>query len=382
MKYDYLIIGAGLSGIIAAEQLTRKGGKTVLLVDKRDHIAGNCFDYQESNGVLVHKYGPHYFRTNSKHILNYLSEFTEWIPREYRVLSKIGDMTYNFPINLNTFEQIIGRNSSEAEMIATLDEWRTPIDEPKNSEEVILDQVGEKLYKMFFEGYTLKQWKKHPKELATSVCGRIPIRTNRDDRYLNEKHQMMPRDGYTKMCERILDSCGPNLEVRLNTDYRECKENVEHDHLIYTGMIDAYYDYQHGRLPYRSLRFEINNFDQEFIQPEMQLNYPEPSVPYTRTVEIKHATGQKINSTTVVTEYPEDYQQGMEPYYPIPNKDTEKLYLQYKESAEKEINTTFLGRLGTYKYYNMDQCIGLTLKACEKLINSPSIPKKTADEHE
>jgi UDP-galactopyranose mutase len=226
---------------------------------------------------------------------------------------------------------------------------------------------------MFFEGYTLKQWKKHPSDLDVTVCGRIPIRTNRDDRYLREKHQVMPRDGYTKMCQRMIDCCGSNLYIRLNTDYQDCINSISFNHLIFTGMIDAYYNYLHGELPYRSLRFELKNYAQQYMQSEMQINYPDVDVPYTRKVEIKHATGQEIVATTVVTEYPADYQTGVEPYYPIPNKDTNELYQKYKSLADSEKHVTFIGRLGTYKYYNMDQCIALAIKACKQLDNDVKV---------
>ena len=370
-KFDYIIVGAGLSGLVAAEQLVRKGKKKCLVVEKRNHIAGNCYDCHDENGVLIHKYGPHYFRTNSQKIVGYLSEFTEWIPTEYRVLSKIGSDYYNFPINLNTFEQIIGRPSSEEEMIATLDDWKVPIASPQNSEEVIISQVGWKLYEMFFKGYTIKQWKKEPKDLDASVCGRMPIRTNRDDRYLKEDIQVMPKKGYTKLCENIIQSCGDKLEVRLECDFHKNRESFGNAFIIYTGMIDRFYDFSYGRLPYRSLRFETEHVSGvQYVQPQMQINYPSSDVAHTRTVEIKHATQQDIDGSTIIREFPDDYTGSNEAYYPIPNKESKEIYERYSTLADKEANTMFIGRLGTYRYYNMDQCIAMALSKVSHLINN------------
>lgn len=402
MHYDFLIVGAGFSGAVLAERLASQCGRTCLIIDRRDHIGGNAYDCPDAAGVRLHQYGPHYFRTNSDRIVEYLSRFTEWQPVEYRILSHVEGRYWPFPINLNTFEQLIGRPSTTEEMEATLAKWRVPIEKPANSEEVIISQVGWRLYEMFFKNYTRKQWGRDPRDLDPSVCGRIPIRTNRDDRYLSEKFQALPKDGYTAMFERMLDH--PNIEVRLNTAFdpqtrqpaflgksgnaekrkaeirkeESGNENtsldlrpsalgpVTYSHLVYTGMIDEFYGFRFGPLPYRSLRFEPETLDQEYFQPAMQVNYPNDHA-FTRIVEIKHATGQKLPVTTIVREYPEDFGPGKEPYYPIPAPDSKALYDRYAALAAQEQNVSFVGRLATYRYYNMDQVVGMALAEFEKL---------------
>jgi UDP-galactopyranose mutase len=364
VRFDFLIVGAGFAGSVLAERIASQLGRTCLIVEKRNHIGGNAYDRYDEAGVLVHNYGPHYFRTNSQRIIDYLSQFTEWRELEYKILSWTNGRYWQFPINLNTFEQLIGRPSTSEEMEAQLAEWRVEIDSPKNSEEVIVSQVGWKLYEMFFKNYTRKQWQRDAKDLDASVCGRIPIRTNRDDRYLSEKFQALPKDGYTAMFQKML--AHPLIEVRLNTDYREVRTQVAFRHLIFTGPIDEYYDHCFGHLPYRSLRFEAETLSQEFFQPAMQVNYPN-DYDFTRIVEIKHATGQNLRSTTIVREYPQNFGPGREPYYPIPAPDARALYSKYAERAASEKNVSFVGRLATYRYYNMDQIVGMALAEFDRL---------------
>jgi UDP-galactopyranose mutase len=367
---DYLIVGAGFAGAVLAERLASQRGARCLVIDRRDHIAGNSYDRYDAAGVLLHNYGPHYFRTNSDRIREYLSQFTEWHRVEYKILSWTGGRFWQFPINLNTFEQILGRPSTSEEMEATLAQWRVPIAEPKNSEDVIVSQVGTKLYEMFFQNYTRKQWRRDPRDLDASVCGRIPIRTNRDDRYLSEKFQALPKDGYTAMFRRIL--AHPNIEVRLKTDFREARQHIRYRHLIYTGPIDEYFDNCYGPLPYRSLRFAPETLDREYFQPAMQVNYPNDH-DFTRIVEIKHATGQKLPVTTIGREYPEDFGPGREPYYPIPAPDARALYQRYADRSASETAVSFVGRLATYRYYNMDQVVGMALAEFENL-RPPALP--------
>lgn len=364
MTWDYLIVGAGFSGAVLAERLASQRGATCLVIDRRNHIGGNAHDRTDAAGVLIHPYGPHYFRTNSDRVVAYLSQFTEWHAVEYKVLSHTHGRYWQFPINLNTFEALVGHPSTPEEMAAQLAEWRVPIASPANSEEVIISQVGRRLYEMFFENYTLKQWRRHPRDLDPSVCGRIPVRTNRDDRFCDEKFQALPRDGYTAMFRRMLDH--PRIETRLGTDFREARTQIPHRHLIYTGPIDEYFDNRLGPLPWRSLRFEMETLPVEFAQPVMQVNYPNDH-DYTRVVEIKHATGQKLPQTTIVREFPQDYAPGLEPYYPIPAPDARALYARYAELAAMEKRVTFAGRLATYRYYNMDQCIAAALTEFEKM---------------
>lgn len=377
--FDYLIVGSGFSGLTFAERVATQCGKTSLVVDRRDHIGGNSYDYYDEAGVLIHRYGPHYFRTNSLLIRDYLSQFTEWHHVNYQILSYDNGSYWNFPINLNTFEQFLGRASTSEEMEQWLIDHRVPIAFPKNSEEVIISQVGWELYEKFFKGYTLKQWKRAPKELDVSVCARIPVRTNRDNRYLREEFQALPKAGYTRLFERMIEACGEKLTLKLATDYREVLSSVTFDHMIYTGPIDDYFDYCYGPLPYRSLRFEPESFTKDqlsdrekisgmksFWQPAMQVNYPNEEA-FTRIVEIKHATGQVCDNTTIVREYPDDYESGKEAYYPIPASDATALYQRYKELADREKNVSFIGRLATYRYYNMDQVVGMALTEFKKL---------------
>ena len=362
--FDFLIAGAGFAGAVLAERLASQLGKSCLIVERRNHIGGNAYDHYDEAGVLLHRYGPHYFRTNSQRIIDYLSQFTEWREVEYKILSWTHGRFWQFPINLNTFEQLIGRPSTTEEMEANLASWRIDIDNPKNSEDVIVSQVGWKLYEMFFKNYTRKQWQRDAKDLDATVCGRIPIRTNRDDRYLCEKFQALPKDGYTAMFRKML--AHPMIDVRLNTDYREVRTQVAFRHLIFTGPIDEYFDCRFGRLPYRSLRFEPETLAQEFFQPVMQVNYPNDH-DFTRIVEIKHATGQKLPLTTIVREYPQDFGPGREPYYPIPAPDARAVYQKYAELGAAENNVSFVGRLATYRYYNMDQVVGMALAEFDRL---------------
>ena len=376
MHYDYLVVGAGFAGAVMAERLASQLDKTVLVVDRRDHIAGNAFDAPDrQSGVLLHRYGPHYFRTNSPRIRDYLSQFTEWRPTDYKILAWTDGRFWSFPVNLNTFEQLIGRASTSEEMAATLEKWRVALPDgrpPANSEEVIVSQIGVELYDKFFKGYTRKQWRRDPSELDASVCGRIPIRTNRDDRYLSESFQALPRDGYTRLFERLL--AHPRIEVRLKTDFREARAQVSYDHLIYTGPIDEYFDNALGPLPYRSLRFEPETLEQPWFQPAVQVNYPNDH-DFTRIVETKHITGQSdLPATTIVREYPADYFPGGEPYYPLPTPEARALYAKYEARTAAETNVSFIGRQATYRYYNMDQVVGMALAEYDKLKARSSPP--------
>ncbi len=371
--YDYLIVGAGFSGVVLAERLSTQLGKRCLIVDRRPHVAGNCYDQVDEHGVLVHRYGPHYFRTNSQRVIDYLSRFTEWLPMSYQIKSWTHGRYWNFPVNLNTFEQIIGRPSTEAEFRAYLEERRVPIQNPKNSEDVIVSQVGRELFEMFFKGYTFKQWRKYPHELDASVCARIPIRFDRDDRYLKEQFQALPAKGYTQVINRMLESCH-GVDVLLSADFREVKNQVSYSKLIYTGPLDEYFDHRFGVLPYRSLRFEWQGFEEHeladrlpiagkkgFWQPAVQVNYPNDHG-FTRIVEAKHITGQTIGNTTIVREYPEDYALGKEPYYPVPTGDAQIQFAKYRDLSLTEKDTIFAGRLATYRYLNMDQIVEEALK--------------------
>lgn len=358
-KYDYLIVGAGFAGSVLAERLNSIG-KKVLIVEKRDHIGGNCYDYYDGTGVLVHKYGPHYFRTNFQEVVDYLSRFTQWRPHEYRIRSYVNGKIYTFPINRNTLNEFFGVNlKTDQETEEFLKSKRENIENPKNAEEQILALAGKEIYEAFFKNYTIKQWGIHPKNLDASVTARIPIRINDDDRYLNDKFQAMPKDGYTKLFENLLKG----IDIILNTDYKTVIKNISYDKLIYTGPIDEFFDYKYGKLPYRSLKFEFENHNKEFYQDWSQINYPN-DYDFTRIVEIKHATGQKTPTTTIVKEYP---QSEGDPYYPIPAKENHELYKKYEAEANNLKNFYFIGRLAQYKYLNMDQVVKEALDLFEKI---------------
>ncbi|MBI5690473.1 MAG: UDP-galactopyranose mutase [Verrucomicrobia bacterium] len=378
MNVDFLIVGAGFTGMVLAERLSNELGASCLIVDRRGHLGGNAYDEYDDHGVLVHKYGPHYFRTDKPAVRDYLGRFTEWRPAHYQILAWTRGRYWRFPINLNTFEQLIGRPATEEEFKAHLASVRVPISQPANSEEVIVSQVGWELYEMFFKGYTQKQWRKSPAELDASVCARIPIRTNRDDRYLRESFQAIPAAGYTRMFERMLAACQRTM-VLFHADYHAVRQHVSYRKLIFTGAIDEYYDYRAGVLPYRSLRFEREHFTAEqlaarqavagkagFWQPALQVNYPN-EFDYTRIVEVKHVTGQTCDNTTIVREYPLDYQRGGEAYYPVPDATSPRQYQAYAEIAARDPHVYFAGRLATYRYYNMDQVVDAALSLAEQI---------------
>lgn len=363
-QYDYLVAGSGFAGAVLAERLASQLGKRCLVVDRRTHLGGNAHDSTNDVGVLVHRYGPHYFRSNSAEVVDHLSQFTEWRPVDYKALSWTDQCYWQFPINLNTFEQLLGRPSSSEEMQATLNQWRVAIAKPRNSEEQIVSQVGWGLYNKFFRNYTRKQWGRDPSELDPSISGRIPIRTDRNDRYLSEKFQALPAEGYTRMFEKMLRH--PAIDIVLGRDYRDVAAEVSYEKLIYTGPIDAYYQYCFGELPYRSLRFEHQTTRTDFVLPEMQINYPNDFA-FTRAVEIKRATGQRIPYTTVVREYPEEYARGKERYYPVPCPASRSIYKRYAMLAKAENNVHFVGRLARYRYYNMDQVVAMSLREFDRI---------------
>jgi len=369
MDCDVLIVGAGFAGMTMADLLSRELGKRCIVVDKRSHIGGNAFDYYDEAGVLVHKYGPHLFHTNSDRVFNYLSRFTEWIPARYNASSFTRGRMWSFPVNLKTYEQLIGHPSTTEEMEAYLAERRIPIEHPTNSEEAILSQVGVELYEMFYKGYTLKQWGRHPRELDASVCMRIPIRTNRDDLYFNDTFQCMPAKGYTHLFNNMV--WGSKISLMLGFNVSEIIKECYFRHMVYTGPIDEYFHYCYGPLPYRTLRFEHeilgpDRLTDGFYQPTTSVAYPNDHE-FTRIVEIKHATGQRCPNSTIVREYPKEFAPGDIPYYPIPDAYAAAAYEKYKALADRCSNVTFVGRLATYKYYNMDQVVAASMAKFERL---------------
>ncbi|HEY3332733.1 MAG TPA: UDP-galactopyranose mutase [Capsulimonadaceae bacterium] len=360
--FDYLIVGSGFAGSVIAERLATQLDKKVLIVDRRNHIGGNAYDHYNDDGILVHKYGPHIFHTNSERIFSYLSQFTDWRPYEHKVLASVDEKLLSIPINRTTVNELYGLNlKDDAECQAFFDTLAVDRGHCKTSEDVVISKVGHELYEKFFKGYTRKQWGLDPSELDAQVTARVPTRTNTDDRYFTDEFQAMPLNGYTRMFEKMLSH--PNIKVMLNTDYREIKRMVAYRELIFTGPVDEYFDYQFGKLPYRSLEFKHETLDQENLLPVAVVNYPNEHE-YTRVTEFKLLTGQVHHKTSVVYEYPKA--EG-DPYYPIPRPECTALYNKYKELADKTKGVHFIGRLATYKYYNMDQVVGQALATFDKI---------------
>jgi len=369
-SFDTLVVGAGYAGSILAERLATQCGQRVLVIDRRPHIGGNAYDYTDEHGVLVHQYGPHIFHTNAMKVVEYLSQFTEWRPYEHRVLAQVGDQRLPIPINRTTVNELYGLDlRTEEEVEAFYAERAEKIDYIRNSEDVVVAKVGRDLYEKFFRGYTRKQWERDPSELNASVCARIPTRTNTDDRYFTDEFQNMPADGYTAMFERMLDH--PGITVRTATEYDAVRDEVEYAHTVYTGPIDAFFDHCFGKLPYRSLEFELVNEptpDGGTVLPTGSVNYPSADVPYTRITEYRHLTGQSPHpSSSMHYEYPRS--EG-DPYYPIPRDDTRELYRRYEALAAERPDVTFVGRLARYQYLNMDQVTAQALQAFERLATS------------
>lgn len=372
--FDYLIVGAGFAGSVLAERLARDSDKRVLIVDKRPHIGGNAYDCYNDDGLLIHKYGPHIFHTNSREVFEYLSRFTDWRQYEHRVLASVDGQLVPIPINLDTVNKLYGLSLTAMELEGFFARVAEKIDHIKTSEDVIVGKIGRELYEKFFRGYTRKQWGLDPSELDASVTSRIPIRTNRDDRYFGDTYQAMPTHGYTRMFEKMLDH--PNIKVMTNTDYREIVGEFEYDEMIYTGPVDEFFNYRYGKLPYRSLQFRHETIDRRVFQAAPVVNYPNEH-PYTRITEFKYLTGQDHAKTSVVYEYPTA--EG-DPYYPIPRPENNELYHKYKALADATAGVHFAGRLATYRYYNMDQVVAQALTLYAKLSGGPKLIRAAVSE--
>ncbi len=354
-RFDYLIVGAGYAGSILAERLARGSGKQVLLVDRRPHIAGNAYDHFDDAGILVHKYGPHIFHTNSREVFDYLGQFTEWRQYQHKVLASVDGQLVPIPINLDTINKLYGLNLTSFQMEEFLASRAEQREQIRTSEDVVISKVGKELYEKFFRGYTRKQWGLDPSELDAQVTARVPTRTNRDDRYFTDAYQAMPKSGFTRMFANLLDH--PNIKVLLNTDYREIKEMVPYGQLIYTGPIDEFFEYRFGKLPYRCLEFKHETHNLPLFQPVAVVNYPNDYA-FTRVTEFKHLTGQEHCKTSIVYEFP---QAEGDPYYPIPRAENAALYKKYQALADATDRAHFVGRLATYRYYNMDQVVAQAL---------------------
>jgi UDP-galactopyranose mutase len=362
--FDYLIVGAGFAGSVMAERLASQMGRRVLLIDRRRHIGGNAYDERDAAGVLMHRYGPHIFHTNSDEVVAYLSQFTRWRPYEHRVLASVGEgLLVPIPINRTTINRLYGLDlTSDAEAEAFFMARAEPTDKIRTSEDVVVSTVGRELYETFFRGYTRKQWGLDPSELDSSVTARIPTRTNTDDRYFTDSFQQMPAEGYTRMFENMLDQ--PGITVELGVDFDAVTKERAAPRVIYTGPIDEYFGYRFGKLPYRSLAFRHETLNREWLQPVGTVNYPDEAVPYTRITEYKHLTGQQAPVTTVTYEHPTA--EG-DPYYPVPKPENQALYKKYQALALATPGAQFVGRLASYRYYNMDQVVAQALSAFRKL---------------
>ena len=371
MKVDWLIVGAGFTGLVLAERIASQLGKKVLVVARRDHIGGNAYDHYDDNGILVHRYGPHLFHTNSEKVWRYLSQFTEWHPYYHRVLALVDGKKVPVPFNLNSLYAVFtpGYASKLEELLLKHYGFgsKVPILKLRREAGGELHALAEFVYEKVFYGYNLKQWDLTPEQLSPGVTGRVPISISRDDHYFQDRYQAIPKHGYTQMLQRMANH--PNILVLLNADYREIQDEVEFDGMVYTGLIDEFFDYTHGELPYRSLRFEFDYHLVDAYQEVAQVNYPNDQ-PYTRISEYKHITGQRAYGTSVSIEYPLPYRRGQNlPYYPVPREENRKrynLYLSEAESLDKRV--LFAGRLADYKYYNMDQAVARALGVFEKLV--------------
>jgi UDP-galactopyranose mutase len=359
--FDALVVGAGFAGSVMAERLASQLGQRVLVVDRRPHIGGNAYDHYDDAGILVHRYGPHIFHTNSREVFDYLSRFTEWRPYEHRVLASVDGLLVPLPINLDTINALYNLDLAAGELEAWLAERAEPRDRIETAEDAVISKVGRDLYLKFFRNYTRKQWGLDPSELDASVTSRVPTRLSRDARYFTDTYQAMPRHGYTRMFERML--AHPNVKVLLNADYREVKGFLPYDRMAYTGPVDEFFDLRYGKLPYRSLEFRFETHGRPVFQPAPVVNYPNEH-PYTRVTEFKYLTGQEHPKTTVVYEYPRA--EG-DPYYPVPRPENAELYRRYEELARRLDDVVFVGRLATYRYYNMDQVVAQALATYRRL---------------
>jgi len=371
--FDWLVVGAGFAGSVLAERIASQRGDSVLIVDRRPYIGGNAYDRHDEAGILMHQYGPHIFHTNSEMIFNYLSQFTEWRFYEHRVLAHVDGQLVPIPINLDTIVRLYGLSLDEKGVEEFLAQRAEHIEEIRTSEDVVVSKVGRELYEKFFRNYTRKQWGIDPSQLDKQVTARVPVRTNRDDRYFSDKFQFMPENGYTALFKRMLSH--PNIEVALGVDYRMIRDRVRYRRLVFTGPIDEFFDHQYGKLPYRSLSFRHVTVDRERFQPVAVVNYPQTEA-HTRITEYKHLTGQKHPRTTITFEYPTD--KG-DPYYPVPQPKNAALFKRYEELAAQRPDVWFVGRLATYRYYNMDQVVGQALATFRRIEEGVDAPVGRGD---
>ncbi len=373
--FDYLVVGAGFAGSVVAERLASEGDKRVVVCDVRPHIGGNAYDAENEAGILVHRYGPHIFHTNSERVFAYLSRFTAWRPYEHRVKARVltprGEQYLPVPINRTTVNELYGLDlRTEAECAAFFERVAEPVGACATAEDAVVSKVGRHLYETFFRGYTRRHWGLDPSELDAAVTARIPVRTDTDDRYFGDAYQAMPRDGYTRMFERML--AHPNITVVLGADFRDLQPRIAYREMVYTGPVDAYFDYCYGKLPYLSLDFRHETLDREWALPAPVVNFPDEASPYDRVTEFKALTGQTHRKTSLVYEIPRPGGEG-DPDYPVPRPENAALYRRYKALADAAPGVHFVGRLATYQYYNMDQVVAQALTLADALLARPRV---------
>lgn len=359
MKVQNLVVGCGLSGIVIANRIAKELNQEVLIIDSKNHIGGTCYDYKDDSGITVHQYGPHIFRTNSKEIWHYLSEYTEWYPFMHRVLGIIDGIEVPIPFNLNSLYKVFSPQLAQKLEIKLIEKFgfnkKIPILELRKTDDKDLNFLAEYIYEKVFLGYTIKQWNYTPEQLDPSVTGSVPVYISRDDRYFQEKYQGIPKTGYTKMFEQMLNH--PNIKVRLNTSYKDIKDSIKFDRLFYTGAIEEFFEYKYGKLPYRSLNIKFEKYHQEKFQNAPVVNYPE-NYDFTRIAEYKYFLNEKSEDTILSLEYPEEFEQEKnDRIYPILNPENQEKYNKYLGEAQKLNNVYFLGRLGAYRYYDMNRTI-------------------------
>ena len=352
MKVDNIIVGCGIAGIVLARRLVEEKDETVLIVEKRNHIGGNCYDYRDENGILIHQYGPHIFRTDSLKVYKYISRFTEWYDYQHKVLAYVQGRLFPMPINLDTVNGLLGSSYDSESVLEYFNKVKEAKEIVRNVEDVIVSQIGSLFYKTFFENYTTKQWGIHPTHLPKEIVARIPIRNNRDNRYFTVKYQGIPSEGYTEMMTRILDH--PKIRILLKTQHSDIKNEIKANQIYFSGAIDEYYNYCYGKLPYRCVNFKFEKYEYPNFQSTAVINYPN-DYDYTRITEFKHFTNHQSKNTVIAKEYPSS--EG-EPSYPIPIEYNKKLYVRYLDlNTNNPEKITFIGRLGKYKYYSMDEVI-------------------------
>lgn len=368
-KIDNIVVGCGISGAVVANLLATKLGEKVLIVDKKSHIAGSCYDYRDANGICIHKFGSHIFHTNSDVVWNFLKQFTDFNSYEHKVLALIDGVETNIPFNFNSLYRVFAPDDAlnlEQKLLKIFEkDTKVPILEFQKQNDEDLKKLADFIYKKVFLHYTTKQWGVSPSEIDASVTARVPVFIGRDDRYFQDKYQGIPVDGYTSMIQKMITH--PNIEVMLNTDYKNL--NKEYKRLFYTGSIDEFFGYEYGKLPYRSLHFEQEELNCEYFQKTAVVNYT-TSEDYTRIHEYKHYLNDKSDKTVIVKEYSEPFDEGKnERYYPIVNEKNLLLYNKYLDKAKSIKNLWFLGRLGDYKYYDIDKAIIRAINLIEEIQN-------------